>query len=37
MKSNGSVRRLKVSADGSGVVSHAGLGKLREMAEHTAA
>ena len=35
MKSNGSVRRLKVSADGSGVVSHAGLGMLREMAEHT--
>jgi len=35
VKSNGSVRRLKVSADGSGVVSHAGLGMLREMAEHT--
>src|SRR5690606_22973394 len=35
VKSNGSVQRLKVSADGSGVVSHAGLGMLREMAEHT--
>lgn len=35
MKSNGSLRRLKVSADGCGVVSHAGLGMLREMAEHT--
>lgn len=35
MKSSGSFRRLKVSADGSGVVSHAGLGMLREMAEYT--
>ena len=35
MKSSGSFRRLKVSADGSGVVSHAGLGMLRELAEHT--
>ena len=33
MKRNGSVRRLKVSADGAGVVSHAGLGMLREVAE----
>lgn len=35
MKSSGSFRRLKVSADGSGVVSHAGLGMLRELAERT--
>ena len=35
MKSSGSFRRLRVSADGSGVVSHAGLGMLRELAEHT--
>lgn len=35
MKRNGSVRRVKVSADGEGVVSHAGLGMLREMAEYT--
>lgn len=35
MKSNGSSPRLKVSADGAGVVSHAGLGMLREMAQHT--
>ena len=26
---------MKVSADGEGVVSHAGLGMLREMAEYT--
>ena len=35
MKRNGSVPRVKVSADGEGVVSHAGLGMLREMAEYT--
>lgn len=35
MKRNGSVRRLKISADGEGVVSHAGLGMLREVAEYT--
>jgi hypothetical protein len=29
------VRRVKVSADGRGVVSHAGIGLLREMAEYT--
>lgn len=29
------VRRVKVSADGAGVVSHAGVGLLREMAEFT--
>jgi hypothetical protein len=28
-------RRVKVSADGHGVVSHAGVGLLREMAEDT--
>ena len=28
-------RRVKVSADGEGVVSHAGVGLLREMAEET--
>lgn len=35
MKRNGSLRRLRVSADGEGVVSHAGLGMLRELAEGT--
>ncbi|WP_068403536.1 IS1380 family transposase [Kribbia dieselivorans] len=35
MKRNGSVPRVRVSADGAGVVSHAGLGMLREMAEYT--
>ena len=35
MKRNGSVPRVKVSADGEGVVSHAGLGMLREVAEET--
>ncbi|MGH8895193.1 MAG: IS1380 family transposase [Actinomycetes bacterium] len=35
MKRNGRVRRVKVSADGVGVVSHAGVGLLREMAEYT--
>jgi hypothetical protein len=29
------VGRVKVSADGTGVVSHAGVGLLRELAEHT--
>jgi hypothetical protein len=29
------LRRVKVSADGQGVVSHAGVGLLREMAEYT--
>jgi hypothetical protein len=31
----GGFRRVKVSADGKGVVSHAGIGLLREMAEST--
>jgi hypothetical protein len=35
MKGNRRVRRVKVSADGTGVVSHAGVGLLREMAEYT--
>ena len=35
MKRNGSFQRVKVSADGEGVVSHAGLGMLRELAEYT--
>lgn len=35
MKRNGSVRRVRVSADGEGVVSHAGLGMLRELAGYT--
>ena len=35
MKRNGSVRRLKVSADGEGVVSHAGMAMLRELAGYT--
>ena len=35
MKRNRWVRRVKVSADGKGVVSHAGVGLLREMAEAT--
>jgi len=29
------VRRVVVSADGVGVVSHAGVGLLREMADYT--
>jgi len=33
VKRIGSVQRLKISADGVGVVSHAGLGMLRELAE----
>ncbi len=35
MKSSKRLRRVKVSADGAGVVSHAGVGLLREMAEYT--
>ena len=35
MKRNKGVRRVKVSADGRGVVSHAGVGLLREVAEST--
>ena len=35
MKRIGGFRAVKVSADGKGVVSHAGIGLLREMAEQT--
>jgi hypothetical protein len=35
VKRSGLVRRVKVSADGVGVVSHAGVGLLRELAEYT--
>jgi len=35
VKRNKRVRRVVVSADGAGVVSHAGVGLLREMAEYT--
>lgn len=35
MKRNKGARRVKVSADGRGVVSHAGVGLLREVAEFT--
>jgi hypothetical protein len=35
VKSSKRVRRVRVSADGAGVVSHAGVGLLRETAEHT--
>lgn len=35
MKSSKRSRRVKVSADGAGVVSHAGVGLLREVAEYT--
>ena len=35
MKRSKGVRRVKVSADGEGVVSHAGVGLLREMAVET--
>ncbi|MGV1030566.1 MAG: IS1380 family transposase [Dermatophilaceae bacterium] len=35
MKRSKGGRRVKVSADGQGVVSHAGAGLLREMAEYT--
>ena len=34
-KSRRGVRRVRVSADGAGVVSHAGVGLLREVAELT--
>jgi hypothetical protein len=35
VKSNRRLQRVKVSADGSGVVSHAGVGMLRELADGT--
>ena len=35
MKNSAAVSRVKVSADGEGVVSHAGMGMLRELAELT--
>ncbi len=35
MKSIAAVSRVKVSADGDGVVSHAGMGMVRELAELT--
>jgi Transposase DDE domain group 1 len=35
VKRSGLVRRVKVSADGVGVVSHAGVGLLRELAEYS--
>ncbi len=35
MKRSKGLRRVKVSADGQGVVSHAGVGLLREVAEYT--
>ena len=35
MKRNRKLARVKVSADGAGVVSHAGVGLLRELAEYT--
>src|SRR5207247_4421759 len=35
VKRNKRMRRVVVSADGAGVVSHAGVGLLREMAEYT--
>lgn len=35
MKSNAAGSRVKVSADGRGVVSHAGMGMLRELADLT--
>lgn len=35
VKSSKRSRRVKVSADGAGVVSHAGVGLLREVAEYT--
>ncbi len=35
MKNSAAVSRVKVSADGGGVVSHAGMGMLRELAELT--
>ena len=33
MKGSAAVSRVKVSADGQGVVSHAGVGMLREVAD----
>ncbi|OIN81618.1 IS1380 family transposase [Mycobacterium malmoense] len=35
MKNIAAASRVKVSADGRGVVSHAGMGMLRELADHT--
>ncbi len=35
MKSSAAISRVKVSADGHGVVSHAGMGMLRELADLT--
>src|SRR6476620_12653158 len=35
VKSSAAVPRVKVSADGDGVVSHAGVGMLRELADLT--
>lgn len=35
MKRIAGTGRMKVSADGQGVVSHAGVGMLRELAERT--
>ena len=35
MKSIAAASRVKVSADGHGVVSHAGMGLLRELADRT--
>ena len=35
VKSSAAVSRVKVSADGDGVVSHAGVGMLRELADLT--
>jgi hypothetical protein len=35
VKSSAAVSRVKVSADGHGVVSHAGVGMLRELADLT--
>lgn len=35
VKRNGFMRLLRVGADGQGVVSHAGLGMLRELAGYT--
>ena len=35
MKSSAAVSRVKVSADGHGVVSHAGVGMLRQLADLT--
>jgi hypothetical protein len=35
MKRSKGLRRVKISANGVGVVSHAGVGMLRELAEDT--